>query len=453
MSRLNHITFALLLFISTAHARIWTNTEGQRVDAQIVEVHKNKTVKLRTRRGKTFTVPFSTFVQIDIDHLEQQLAQQGHGIDHPTSHARLNELLGLPLFNDECLWDDPTDEVAKRLELRKESQTDYMENYRAYPLGEQQILGQPVYTIALYGGTTHAESLSMVFINQGDPLPSGSTPSTRQIEACGTHLQDLLTTQLGKPKRDSLGRGDLREKVWRWDWNEQALLLSLQEGKYVALRIMPIERADRSGQVEKLTENELKQRMAGCVQRRDNGDVVIRNIPMVDQGPKGYCSPATWERYLRYMEIPADMYLLALAARTGIGGGTYSHEMRAATQALVSSNGRELETVRGPLSPEGIADYIDQGLPIMWSFLCTPKFQDAVNRNTARRNGKKYKPRKKKNPEEREPGGHICLIIGYNQQTDEIAISDSWGPRFAERWVPARKMHTGSYSERTVIKW
>jgi hypothetical protein len=31
--------------------------------------------------------------------------------------------------------------------------------------------------------------------------------------------------------------------------------------------------------------------------------------------------------------------------------------------------------------------------------------------------------------------GHICLIIGYNQKTREIAISDSWGPETTERWM------------------
>lgn len=25
--------------------------------------------------------------------------------------------------------------------------------------------------------------------------------------------------------------------------------------------------------------------------------------------------------------------------------------------------------------------------------------------------------------------GHVCLIIGYNKNTDELAISDSWGPQ------------------------
>ncbi|GDY18595.1 hypothetical protein LBMAG55_19180 [Verrucomicrobiota bacterium] len=43
---------------------------------------------------------------------------------------------------------------------------------------------------------------------------------------------------------------------------------------------------------------------------------------MVNQGPKGYCVPATWERVLRYMGIPADMYVLAMVGQSGAGGGT-----------------------------------------------------------------------------------------------------------------------------------
>ncbi len=30
---------------------------------------------------------------------------------------------------------------------------------------------------------------------------------------------------------------------------------------------------------------------------------------------------------------------------------------------------------------------------------------------------------------------HVCLIIGCNAATDEIAISDSGGPEFQERWI------------------
>ena len=30
---------------------------------------------------------------------------------------------------------------------------------------------------------------------------------------------------------------------------------------------------------------------------------------------------------------------------------------------------------------------------------------------------------------------HVCLITGYNEDTGEIAVSDSWGPEFEERWI------------------
>jgi hypothetical protein len=36
---------------------------------------------------------------------------------------------------------------------------------------------------------------------------------------------------------------------------------------------------------------------------------------MVDQGPKGYCVPATFERAMRTMGIDADMYLLAMVGQ------------------------------------------------------------------------------------------------------------------------------------------
>ena len=32
------------------------------------------------------------------------------------------------------------------------------------------------------------------------------------------------------------------------------------------------------------------------------------------------------------------------------------------------------------------------------------------------------------------------MIIGYNKATNEIAVSDSWGPSYAERWVPVEQM-------------
>jgi len=52
-----------------------------------------------------------------------------------------------------------------------------------------------------------------------------------------------------------------------------------------------------------------------------------------------------------------------------------------------------------------------------------------------------------------QSGGHICLIVGYNKKTKEVAISDSWGPRFMQRWVSIDEIKKVSYGTMVVIKW
>lgn len=447
----------LLLAVAATDAREWMDTQGRSVEAEVVKVNPDRTVVLKTDRGKVVTVPFGTFSGQDVEHLEYLLSRRGRGKLHPVPWHEMNDLFGTDLWQDDLLWDDPTAAAAERMKMKKESKTDFMENHRAYPLGKEKVLEEPVYTTALYGGKEHVESLSLVFLNRGDLLELNGRrrpPSAEQIEVCGTRIHDMLVSKLGEPKRDSLGKDDLREKVWRWDWNGHAIMLSLQEGKYAALRIMPSERADHAGRIDKITDDELKERLASCVEKRDNGDVIIRNIPMVNQGPKGYCSPATWERYLRYLDIPADMYLLALAANTGDGGSTSSANMISATKNIVSTNGRKLKDINSKPSLDIVSGYVDQGLPIMWRFMSTPSFQRKANNNTAVRNG--GEPKEENDAGQKEDtmgGGHICLIVGYNLQTGEIAISDSWGPEYAERWVPLDEMVRVSYYYMTVIRW
>ena len=448
------LTCSIMYLALVSDARIWTSTNGQRVDADVARVNPNRTVVLKTSQGKVVTVPFKTFIEEDVRELESILALPF--IPHPVSWQKMNALFGIAIWNDVLLWDDKTQTAARRLQLNKESKTDFMENYRSYPLGGKTVLGQDIYAAALYGGNEHAESVSFIFLNLGD-IPPDTRPKKiiELIEIAGEQMAALLEDTLGKPERNSLGSGDLREKVWRWDWNGHAIMLSIQKGKYTALRIMPTERADNGGKIARVSDDALKQRLASCVERRDNGDVVVTNIPMIHQGPKGYCVPATWERYLRYVDIPADMYLLALAANTGVGGGTHMDDIIDATSSIISSNGRKLGKAGEKPSVNKIYKYIDKGLPVMWTFMSTSSFQREATTNTARRNGKEIKVKKNNSgqSEDSSSGGHICLIIGYNKQTGEIAISDSWGPRFSERWIPASTAEAVSYGTMNIIKW
>ena len=47
--------------------------------------------------------------------------------------------------------------------------------------------------------------------------------------------------------------------------------------------------------------------------------------------------------------------------------------------------------------------------------------------------------------------GHMCMIVGYNKETGEIAVSDSWGPEFEERWIHATEANQVSFGMCMVI--
>ncbi len=225
----------------------------------------------------------------------------------------------------------------------------------------------------------------------------------------------------------------------------------------VSLKILPTDRAAAA----RLGDDQVRRLFKERITRRPNGDVILDQIPMVNQGPKGYCVPATFERYLRYAGIPADMYELAANGGTDFGGGTSFQAMTHSLDRFVRRQGRRLEQVSLKLTAAGLARYIDEGRPIIWGLYSTEAFNALANANTkARKEASGLSPWKPVlTPAELaaftpEPNaGHVCLIIGYNRATNEVAVSDSWGPRFQERWVPASAAQKISQDEYWVLAW
>jgi hypothetical protein len=223
------------------------------------------------------------------------------------------------------------------------------------------------------------------------------------------------------------------------------------------------------------------------VARGAGGDVCIENVPMVDQGQKGYCAAASSERVLRYYGIDVDQHQVAQLANTAAEGGTtldgmakaiakvgrqfqldkrdlispdtdvsfersdhvklidqynsVAKKKKAATidwQAYVQDHTVDLPAIWQAMDPEillaartgqkqamsqfvkNIKSYADQGVPLLWSCLVGLY------------------------PEEPPLGengafGHVRLIIGYNDKTQEILYSDSWGPSHALKRLPLDK--------------
>lgn len=423
-----------------------SNRDGTVIEVDILQIEPSR-IEIRLADGHVMWLDRSRLSETTEAMLVAREARKAN------AYKALNKTLGIPLFDDQNLWDDAAESLAKRLGWKQESKTDSQSSYRSYPGKNEKILQSRPYSAALYGASGKVERLNIVFANKGD-FPVSDPPSREEIQAIeaaikadAERIAHLLTEQLGEPDRQRFGRGrSLRQLVQRWDWKSHAFLLASEDGEYVTLRITPADLADNKGNAARLSDTALRDQSKANLESRQNGDVLLRNIPMVNQGPKGYCVPATFERYLRYLSIPADMYILAMAGQTDIGGGTSLANIITALESYAASQNRKLRQFETQIDVRRVAKYIDDGLPLIWTMFSSSEYNDFANQRTVERakqdDWQTWKDRTRNEAREIElrkdrMTAHACMIIGYNKETDEIAVSDSWGPRYELRWVPA----------------
>jgi hypothetical protein len=185
------------------------------------------------------------------------------------------------------------------------------------------------------------------------------------------------------------------------------------------------------------------------VTRDDKGNVFISSLPMVDQGNKGYCLPASTQRIFEYYGIGADMHQIAQVAESDPGKGTSALSMakeldridfrfktRLVVMAMMSERELvEVEVKKGeylvgkPVDErkfmKGIHDFIDDGIPLLWS-LELGRFPEEPD----------LKPQ--------TSGGHMRIIIGYNDSTGRLIFSDSWGAGHEFKTIKASDAYSAS---------
>jgi len=392
---------------------------------------------------------------------------------------QINQLFGVPLWTTECLWDEQAAVVASRLGCRPESAAGDKASYLART--HQEILGAPIESLRVSARGGKVDSIMIVYANKGDSVGlkpehkhfKNSTDYNKallayekalslfpqRIQRDAATLEKNLTALLGASKNQRFGEGGaVSEIVKQWQWRDHAILLSEQPRESLSLRIVPP--AQAGARAERISDADLKKELKDRVQRRPNGDVVVTGIPMVDQGRKGYCVPATWSRYLQYMGIPVDEYALANAADTRAGSGTFTRAMVTAVQPAVARNRRQLVSFKGAPNLPMLEKYIDQGLPLMWTMCSVGPFE-GTGRPPNRMDNlsledwlKALKPfRANAYKLNRNENFHMCMIIGYNKATKEIATSDSWGPEHREKWYTLEEVQRVSRDELFVITW
>lgn len=231
-------------------------------------------------------------------------------------------------------------------------------------------------------------------------------------------------------------------------------------------------------------------KIADNVVKDPRGDVFIDGVPMVDQGQKGYCSVASAERVLRYFSLTVDEHEIAEAAGTSAEEGTSTLAMKEAVKRIgaryklgtvvchgdfdkdvserIAGLDKEVDAYnkaakrlkKKPITPDmyvrhegGMVTYypsmVDAAMDAevlremkvngMQKSRYT-KFMRDVREQVAKGIPLFWAVKLGIYPEPGIPqtaGGHMRLIIGYNDKKNEILYSDSWGAGHELKRMPA----------------
>jgi hypothetical protein len=151
---------------------------------------------------------------------------------------------------------------------------------------------------------------------------------------------------------------------------------------------------------------------------KKDGDVFVANVPMVDQGQKGYCVVASCQRMFEYLHVPCDQHEIAQLAESKAQGGTSTVLMEEALDKIDHKYQTRLKRLLSP-SERGrgmdekkfqstIKESVDAGVPLLWCLTLGRYPEDPPLRMQTE-------------------GGHMRMIIGYNEEKQQVLFSDSWG--------------------------
>jgi hypothetical protein len=168
------------------------------------------------------------------------------------------------------------------------------------------------------------------------------------------------------------------------------------------------------------------------VVKEASGDVFVSGIPMVDQGQKGYCVVASCQRMFEYLHVPCDQHELAQLAQSSASGGTspslmeealdkVDHKYQTRLKRLITPMDRRKTTMDTRKFTDVVKESVDAGIPLLWA-LTLGRFQEEPPLS------------------EQTMGGHMRMIIGYNEKDGALIFSDSWGAGHEKKRM---KLHEG----------
>lgn len=204
------------------------------------------------------------------------------------------------------------------------------------------LYGDPLQEVTITLDDKQQINLVVISIyNRGDAGEWNRKQFEEKLELVQSKLNSFTNTKIREKQTASLGNGaKLFANIWRT--NDLDLVLkwsssNRKEPEYITLELLPAGKAPRNLRASfKNVVSNVK--LSEQVKTDSNGSRYLE-IPMVDQGAKGYCVAATVERVLRYYGLNIDQHVIAQLAESDAEKGTSLEAMVEALEAADSKLG------------------------------------------------------------------------------------------------------------------
>ena len=348
--------------------------------------------------------------------------------------------------------------------------------------------GLDIWECRVYYDAAGATRLEMSLYNRGDDR-EGLGLGPRQLDDLLGKIESALgpAAKRGRPAKRKLRAGSFQNRLaWAKSdppaevvWGVSHADGTRPQIDFMRLSLVrPGGKARPKGAAKSVSGNAARAKAKANLAKNDEGDVWIKNVPMVDQGQKGYCAAAVAERVLRYYGHDVDEHEVAQIAGTTSEGGTSDREMTRTVQDMgsryrlgygeivslsdsleavdddIDAYNKSAKALRQPalsraeftrgnrvyvgeiyaaMKPHvlkrartkdsrykkflsGVKRQVSQGIPVFWSVTLGLYPEPEIPQAS---------------------GGHMRLIIGYNEKTKEILYTDTWGAGHELKRMPA----------------
>ena len=314
-------------------------------------------------------------------------------------------------------------------------------------------------------------SMQAMLYNKGDNGSIGEEDFNNTIAQAQDALNELTGTK-AKFRSGSNRDAAVKLKTWEWKWDNGIIRLEANssgkkkkfQGEFIRLHMAAnAKELSKGGANDNISRGELRD----SITTEEDGTVWLKGVPMVDQGQKGYCMPATLARIFAFYGMDkVDQHTLADLCDSG-DSGTTSRGMELAMEKVCKKFHTKFivledytTTLKSVIEPYNkLAKKADKPTMSLYSDVYGTADAELLRKaraGKANQVGKWLKDIKKsidsgspvvwlvmvgiyqeEIPLPQSRGGHARLIIGYNLKKKTIIYTDSWGAMHARKTMPA----------------